>query len=387
MQKSKTRSIINYLNTTVLAVIMLFVIVALITTSYFSFKFSSTNLTNLFKSVNSTEFYVDMMHSENHLFPKSEGRDSSLSNIFLHLTTNIRFDDIRTLLGRELPALTYFHTEIAVAEEGTTLANLPFESIPSQDMLENPLKVDEEKAKQEENSQTQPPPSEEHKNPVTEPNNKTVFIYNSHNLEAYRPLLENTTNNENVVSSDERANVVGVSSKLTNLLQQEGLGVEFSKANINQILLDKKWNYYSAYKASKEVVEAAVSKNNSLKYLIDIHRDAAGKQITTASINGKNYAKLYLVVGKGNTNYEKNLAFSIRLHDELKKNYPGISRGVFLKGYDEGDGVYNQNFSDRAILLEVGGVDNTNDEITRSIEAFAEIFSKLYWEENNATQQ
>lgn len=387
MQKSKTRSIINYLNTTVLAIIMLFVIVAIITTSYFSFKFSSTNLTNLFKSVNSTEFYVDMMHSENHLFPKSEGRDSSLSNIFLHLTTNIRFDDIRTLLGRELPALTYFHTEIAVAEEGTTLANLPFESIPSQDMLENPLKVDEEKAKQEENSQTQPPPSEEHKNPVTEPNNKTVFIYNSHNLEAYRPLLENTTNNENVVSSDERANVVGVSSKLTNLLQQEGLGVEFSKANINQILLDKKWNYYSAYKASKEVVEAAVSKNNSLKYLIDIHRDAAGKQITTASINGKNYAKLYLVVGKGNTNYEKNLAFSIRLHDELKKNYPGISRGVFLKGYDEGDGVYNQNFSDRAILLEVGGVDNTNDEITRSIEAFAEIFSKLYWEENNATQQ
>jgi stage II sporulation protein P len=387
MQKSKTRSIINYLNTTVLAVIMLFVIVALITTSYFSFKFNSTNLTNLFKSVNSTEFYVDMMHSENHLFPKSEGRDSSLSNIFLHLTTNIRFDDIRTLLGRELPALTYFHTEIAVAEEGTTLANLPFESIPSQDMLENPLKVDEEKAKQEENSQTQPPPSEEHKNPVTEPNNKTVFIYNSHNLEAYRPLLENTTNNENVVSSDERANVVGVSSKLTNLLQQEGLGIEFSKANINQILLDKKWNYYSAYKASKEVVEDAVSKNNSLKYLIDIHRDAAGKQITTASINGKNYAKLYLVVGKGNTNYEKNLAFSIRLHDELKKNYPGISRGVFLKGYDEGDGVYNQNFSDRAILLEVGGVDNTNDEITRSIEAFAEIFSKLYWEENNATQQ
>ncbi|MCF2650482.1 stage II sporulation protein P [Niallia circulans] len=328
-----------------------------------------------------------MMHSENHLFPKSEGKDFSLSNFFLHLTTNIRFDDIRTLLGRELPALTYFHTEIAVAEEGTTLANLPFESIPSQDMLENPLKVDEEKAKQEENSQTQPPPSEEHKNPVTEPNNKTVFIYNSHNLEAYRPLLENTTNNENVVSSDERANVVGVSSKLTNLLQQEGLGIEFSKANINQILLDKKWNYYSAYKASKEVVEAAVSKNNSLKYLIDIHRDAAGKQITTASINGKNYAKLYLVVGKGNTNYEKNLAFSIRLHDELKKNYPGISRGVFLKGYDEGDGVYNQNFSDRAILLEVGGVDNTNDEITRSIEAFAEIFSKLYWEENNATQQ
>lgn len=387
MQKSRTRSIIHYLNTTILGIIMIFVIVAIITTSFFSFKFNSTNLTNLFKSFNSTELYLEMMHSENHLFPKSEGKDFSLSNVFLQLTTNIRFDDIRTLLGRELPALTYFHTEIAVAEEGTTLANLPFESTPSQDMLENPLKVDEEKAKQEESLQTQPPPSKEHNNPVTEPKNKTVFIYNSHNLEAYRPLLKAATNNENVVSSDKRANVVGVSSKLTDLLQKEGLGVEFSKANINQMLLDRKWSYTSSYKASKEVVEAAVSNNKNLKYLIDIHRDAAGKQQTTASINGKKYAKLYFVVGKGNPNYEKNQEFSIRLHEELKKNYPGISRGVFLKGYEVGNGVYNQNFSDRAILLEVGGVDNTNAEITRSIEAFAEVFSKIYWEENGATQQ
>ncbi|MFS0658710.1 hypothetical protein AB1L07_07725 [Niallia alba] len=39
------------------------------------------------------------------------------------------------------------------------------------------------------------------------------------------------------------------------------------------------------------------------------------------------------------------------------------------------------------MLLEVGGVDNTNAELTRSIEAFADVYSKLYWEENQATQQ
>lgn len=75
------------------------------------------------------------------------------------------------------------------------------------------------------------------------------------------------------------------------------------------------------------------------------------------------------------------------MHNALKKKYPGISKGVYAKGYELGNGVYNQNFSDRAILLEVGGVDNTNAELTRSIEAFADVYSKLYWEENQATQQ
>jgi len=383
MQTSKTRTIIQYLNSTILGIILIFIIVAMITTSIFSFKLTSDNIASLLKSVNSTELYTDIFHSENHLFPQSEGRGISLSNLFFQLTTNIRFDDTRTLLGRELPALTFFHTEIVVAEEGTTIANLPFESTPSEELLKNPKVVDEEKIEEVEET----PTKEENKPPIKEPKNKTVLIYNTHNIEAYLPALKNASNPDDAVSSDERVNVVGLSSKLSNLLQQEGIGVQVDKTNINQKLLDRNLQYYASYSISKEVVEAAVNNNNELNYLIDIHRDSARKKQTTVKINGENYAKLYFIIGQANKNYEKNQEFATKIHQKLKKKYPGISRGVFLKGKEEGNGVYNQNYSDRAILVEIGGVDNTQTELNRSLEAFAEIFSEIYWEENNASQQ
>lgn len=379
MQTSKTRTLIQYLNTTILGIILMFILIAGITTSIFSFKLTSDNVANILKSVNTTEIYTELFHSENHLFPKSDGKGLSIGNILFQIATNIRLDDTRTLLGRELPALTFFHTEIVVAEEGTSLANLPFESTPSEELMKNPKEVDEEKVEKEEK------PSE-NKAPVTTPKNKTVLVYNTHNLEAYLPLLKNANENE-AVSSDERANVVGLSNKLTSLLQDEGIGVQLDKTNINQKLLDRGWNFFSSYAISKEVVETAVSKNNDLNYLIDIHRDSARKKTTSATIDGKSYAKLLFIIGEANKGYEKNQEFAKKLHAELQKKYPGISRGVFLKGKEEGNGVYNQNFSDRAILLEVGGIDNTQAELNRSIEAFADIFSKVYWEENDATQQ
>ena len=379
MQTSKTRTLIQYLNTTILGIILMFILIAGITTSIFSFKLTSDNVASILKSVNSTEIYTEIFHSENHLFPKSDGKGLSLGNILFQIATNIRLDDTRTLLGRELPALTSFHTEIVVAEEGTSLANLPFESTPSEELMKNPKEVDEEKVEKEEK------PSE-NKAPVVTPKNKTVLVYNTHNLEAYLPLLKNANENE-AVSSDERANVVGLSNKLSNLLQDEGIGVQLDKTNINQKLLDRGWNFFSSYAVSKEVVETAVSENKHLNYLIDIHRDSARKKTTTATIDGNSYAKLLFIIGDANKGYEKNQEFAKKLHAELDKKYPGISRGVFLKGKEEGNGVYNQDFSDRAILLEVGGIDNTQAELNRSIEAFSEIFSKVYWEENDATQQ
>ncbi|PAD86003.1 hypothetical protein CHH55_20050 [Niallia circulans] len=379
MQTSKTRTLIQYLNTTILGIILMFILIAGITTSIFSFKLTSDNVANILKSVNTTEIYTEIFHSENHLFPKSDGKGLSIGNILFQIATNIRLDDTRTLLGRELPALTFFHTEIVVAEEGTSLANLPFESTPSEELMKNPKEVDEGKVEKEEK------PSD-NKAPVTTPKNKTVLVYNTHNLEAYLPLLKNANENE-AVSSDERANVVGLSNKLSSLLQDEGIGVQLDKTNINQKLLDRGWNFFSSYAVSKEVVETAVSENKHINYLIDIHRDSARKKTTSATINGKNYAKLLFIIGNANKGYEKNQEFAKKLHAELQKKYPGISRGVFLKGKEEGNGVYNQNFSDRAILLEVGGIDNTQGELNRSIAAFADVFSKVYWEENDATQQ
>ncbi|MDT2261244.1 stage II sporulation protein P [Paenibacillus larvae] len=47
-----------------------------------------------------------------------------------------------------------------------------------------------------------------------------------------------------------------------------------------------------------------------LSYLIDIHRDSGPRKSTTKTINGKDYAQLYFVVGLENPNWEKNQEFA-----------------------------------------------------------------------------
>ncbi|WP_445490890.1 stage II sporulation protein P [Niallia sp. 03133] len=385
MQTSKLRYYFQYIHSTILGVILVFLLTAGITTSVFSMKLSSEHVSDFLKNVDSTNIYYQLFRGENHFYPKSENGELSISRLLFQAATNIKLDDTRTLLGRELPLLTFYHTDIVVAEKGTTIANLPFESMPSKDVLENPKQADESKISNEED----PKSTEGNKGSAInkDPKTKNVFIYQTHNLESYLPLLKNASTSDDAISSDTRVNVVALGSKLTKRLQNNGIGVQHDTTNTNQKLLQRKWSYSASYSVSKEVVASAVNQNQDLKYLIDIHRDSARKASTTASINGKSYAKLVFVIGRANSNYEKNEEFSKKLHKALNKKYPGISKGVFAKSRDMGNGIYNQNFSDKAILLEVGGVDNNEGELNRTIDAFADVFSDIYWEENNASKE
>ena len=58
-----------------------------------------------------------------------------------------------------------------------------------------------------------------------------------------------------------------------------------------------------------------------------------------------------------------------------------MSRGVIQKGFQTGNGIYNQDLSGQAILIEVGGVDNTEEELNRSIDALAKAFGEYFWAE------
>jgi len=378
MHPTKIRYYFQAINSTILGVILVFILTAGITTSFFSLKFSSNYVSDFLKDVNSTNLYYEIFRSENHFFPETTSSGLSFSKLFFQVATNIKLDDTRTLLGRELPLLTFYHTDIIVAEKGTTIANLPYESTPSEEILKKQNEVNEETIEKEEKEDTKP---------IQVAKTKKVFIYQTHNIESYLPLLKNASNPNDAISADPRVNVVSLGSKLTSLLQKEGIGVEHDKTNFNQKLIDRKWSFSSSYTVSKEVVREAVANNHDLTYLVDIHRDSSRRQATTTTINGKSYARLVFVIGKANKNYEKNTEFAKKLNNKLAKKYPGISRGILGKSITEGNGVYNQNFSDKAILLEVGGVDNNQAELKRTMEAFADVFSEVYWEENNATEQ
>lgn len=72
------------------------------------------------------------------------------------------------------------------------------------------------------------------------------------------------------------------------------------------------------------------------------------------------------------------------MHNLLDKKYPGLSRGVIVKR--EGNGKYNQDLSQNAILIEFGGVDNTFEELYRSSDALADVFSEYYWQAEKVNQ-
>ncbi len=333
-------------------------------------------------SMNTEQLFAQFLQSENHYFYQDSDNQfmdaSNISTLAIQLATSIKPTDARTFLGNELPGMRLYDTEIAVAGEGTDLTNIPFESPPPTEVLLKERKVAEEKLADRELEQEEP---------VTNPENKTVFIYQSHSWESFLPLLKGATQPNDAISSDERANVIGLGSRLAQNLMKEGIGVEHDKTNMTQELHSKGWSSTQAYTLSGDIVDEAVStQENDFVYYLDLHRDSARKEITTKTINGERYARLYFVVGKENKDYQENLDFAKEIHQKLERKFPGISRGVFLKTKSEGNGVYNQDVSNKALLVEIGGVDNHLDELERTIDAFAEVYAESIRNEQKAKE-
>ena len=100
----------------------------------------------------------------------------------------------------------------------------------------------------------------------------------------------------------------------------------------------------------------------------------------------KAYAQLVFVVGGKNPNYEKNEKLATDLHNLLEKKYKGIELGSLNKAGAGSNGVYNQNLSENALLIEFGGVDNTFEELNRSADALADVFSEYFWQAEKVNQ-
>jgi stage II sporulation protein P len=362
----------------ILMVILMFLIISLVIFSKMSI--SSLQMNNSIGILSSEKLFLQFFKSENHTFfpemDKSVITFSKMTNLAFQIGTTIKPTDARTFLGNEIPGLRAYDTEIVVAGEGTNLTNLPSESAPPNEVLKNARTASEDSLKQSQ--------ATDNNKPVTNPENKTVFIYHTHSWESYLPLLKDATNPNDAISSDERVNVIGLGDRLATDLMRKGIGVEHDKTNMTQELLKKGWQSTKAYTESRQIVEAAATQNKALKYYIDLHRDSARKQLTTKTINGVNYARLYFVVGRENKNYLDNLEVAKALNSELEKKYPGVSRGVFLKTYKEGNGVYNQDISSKAMLIEIGGVDNNLNELYNTIDVFSDILADYYWKSNEA---
>ena len=212
-------------------------------------------------------------------------------------------------------------------------------------------------------------------NPNTKVVKPVVYLYNTHQSEEY------------ALSNKEEYNVKPTVMTLSYILREKlnnkGIKTIVEENNVSEFLKANNWNYASSYKVTRLLLDDIKSKNKSLKYFIDLHRDSVSRNISTVNINNINYAKVLFIVGLENPNYKVNLEKIERLNNIINQQYPNLSRGIYKKKGKGVNGVYNQDFDPNTILIEVGGEDNTIDEVYNTAEAISNVLSDYIRSDNN----
>lgn len=202
-----------------------------------------------------------------------------------------------------------------------------------------------------------------------------IYLYNTHQTEEYQTsIIGDYTLNPTVTMT----NYI-----LEDIFNKNGYKTYVEERSIKEILNNNNWNYASSYKASRIFLEDIVIKHKSLKYFIDLHRDSLSHDRTTITINDRDYAKVIFLLGLENPNYNENLEFIEKINSKINEYYPGLSKGIYKKEGPGVNGIYNEDFSNRLILLEVGGYENTTNEVLNTMIAFSKCYLEVLNEENH----
>ncbi len=353
-------------------IMTMFTLSGILTSLNPEYRISSSSVHSLTNNFSESSL-IYLLGYENRYFlqgvPKEHTPPSYLRNI-LQSATNFNPDDPRSLLGGELPGFTLFDGELLVAGSGTDYTDIPMESAPPMDVLLAEREAAVQNVDKSNIKKPVPPIN-------TTKGKKVVFIYHSHNRESFLPLIKGATSMNEAYHPE--ANITLVGQKLLEELEARGIGTSIDKTDFTSLLNEKGWVYGQSYDASRPVVQSAIAGNSTIEFLFDLHRDSVRKEKTLVTINGKEFARIFLVIGGKHAKYKQNYKLAEDLHHLLESKFPGISRGVRLANEKGTNGKYNQDLSENSLIIEFGGVDNDLEELYNSAEAVAEVFSQYYW--------
>lgn len=351
----------------------------------------------------SSGFFMEMVGMElPHAAPTNETPAISgkhMTNFVFQLLTDVNPSDPKSLVAREVPGLGADSPILLRTGSGNGLAQAPEDyrpgngahgsapdhPEPDEDGQDGTNPGGDGEGGTPENGGAsdaqKPEQGADAEEPSIKPGNKNiVMIYHSHPQESYNPVLG--TNVDNPSSAEKMKNVSLVGDALAKELEKKGIATLHSYENYADKVSNYNYNY--SYKYSRETVKTAMAENGQLKYFIDIHRDSQRHDKTTTTIGGQSYAQVYFIIGHGNENWRLNEAFASSIHERMEKSYPGISRGIWGKSSSQGNGEYNQSLSPNSVLIEIGGIDNTQEELDRTAKVLAGILADLYWESQEA---
>lgn len=193
----------------------------------------------------------------------------------------------------------------------------------------------------------------------------TVLILHTHGTESYTKGQETYEESAAWRTLDEQHNMLSIGAEVARLLDQAGI------PTIQDRQLHDHPSYNGSYVDARKAIQAALEEYPSIRLVLDLHRDASGSarsQLRTlAQVEGQDSAQLMLVLGSNHKGYSENLSLALKLHTQLERQAPGITRPLQLRPQR-----FNQDLCPGAVLVEVGGAGNTRQEALLAARALAQ---------------
>lgn len=196
-----------------------------------------------------------------------------------------------------------------------------------------------------------------------------VLILHTHATESYMTdSADHYTDAYTSRSQDNANNMVVLGKIVADRLNASGI------KTIHDTTLHDYPSYNESYSRAAKTINSYKSKYDSIKIVIDLHRDAIAANDTdkvklTADIDGKKAAQIMLVMGSqsGNVtnfpNWKENLKLAFKLQQTVEVMYPSLARSLSLMPKN-----YNESLTTGSMLIEIGTDGNTLEEAKYSAE-------------------
>lgn len=180
---------------------------------------------------------------------------------------------------------------------------------------------------------------------------KKIYIYNTHQSEAY---VGGKT-------------VMDAAVILGKKLEDRGFKVILETNSFEKYLNQHGLDYNKSYVASYNFLNDALVNYGGFDLCIDLHRDSIPRSASYLKKDGKTYAKGMMVVGGLGKNAKNATKTSTTLSDIINSKVNGIMKSVMVR-----EAYYNQEVHKNILLMELGGDVNTFDEVKNSLDVIAD---------------
>jgi len=196
---------------------------------------------------------------------------------------------------------------------------------------------------------------------VAEQSGEKILIYHTHITESFVPDAGEP------FTDDLEITVAYLGEKLAKKLE-ENHGIMTLH---NQEVFDQPRRY--SYSKARPTIKDIIENNPEIGMVVDFHRDGISRDLTTAEIDGQKMGKVMFIVGSQHEEWGNNYNFALKLKQSIEDIEPAISRGVRKQPF-----TYNQDLHPHSVLVELGGHENSFDEVKRSLPILAEALAKTY---------